>query len=76
MSSYLNEALAYERMQRYQAEAADYRRMKATRSDEPGRHGADDSGRSSGSHLDRRVVQGRSPAAHTRSLTSGEAVGP
>ncbi len=36
MSSYLNEALAYERMQRYQAEAADHRRMKASRSDEPG----------------------------------------
>jgi len=36
MSSYLNQALAYEKMQRYQAEAAEYRRMKATRSDEPG----------------------------------------
>jgi hypothetical protein len=36
MSSYLNEALAYEKMQRYQAEAAEYRRMKAVRSDEPG----------------------------------------
>ena len=31
MSSYLNEALAYERMQRYQAEAAEYRRIKAAR---------------------------------------------
>jgi hypothetical protein len=36
MSSYLNQALAFEKMQRYQAEAADYRRMKANRSDEPG----------------------------------------
>jgi hypothetical protein len=36
MSSYLNEALAYEKMQRYQAEAAEYRRMKAARMDEPG----------------------------------------
>ncbi len=36
MSSYLNEALAFEKMQRYQAEAAEYRRMKAARSDEPG----------------------------------------
>jgi hypothetical protein len=36
MSSYLNEALAYERMQRYQAEAAEYRRMKAASSDQPG----------------------------------------
>ena len=36
MSSYLNQALAYEKMQRYQAEAAEYRRMKAARSDEPG----------------------------------------
>ena len=36
MSSYLNEALAYEKMQRYQAEAAEYRRIKAARSDEPG----------------------------------------
>lgn len=36
MSSYLNEALAYERMQRYQAEAEEYRRMKAARSQEPG----------------------------------------
>jgi hypothetical protein len=35
MSSYLNQALAYEKMQRYQAEAAEYRRMKATRADEP-----------------------------------------
>jgi hypothetical protein len=35
MSSYLNEALAYERMQRYQAEADEYRRMKAARGDEP-----------------------------------------
>jgi hypothetical protein len=35
MSSYLNEALAYEKMQRYQAEAAEYRRMKAARWDEP-----------------------------------------
>ncbi len=36
MSSYLNQALAFEKMQRYQAEAAEYRRMKAVRSDEPG----------------------------------------
>ena len=36
MSSYLNEALAFEKMQRYQAEAAEYRRMKAARSEEPG----------------------------------------
>ena len=36
MSSSLNEALAFEKMQRYQAEAAEYRRMKAARSDEPG----------------------------------------
>ena len=36
MSSYLNEALAFEKMQRYQAEAAEYRRMKAARSDESG----------------------------------------
>jgi len=36
MSSYLNEALAYERIQRYQAEAAEYRRMKAASSDQPG----------------------------------------
>jgi hypothetical protein len=35
MSSYLNQALAYEKMQRYQAEAAEYRRMKAARMDEP-----------------------------------------
>jgi len=35
MSSYLNEALAYEKMQRYQTEAAEHRRMKATRADEP-----------------------------------------
>jgi hypothetical protein len=35
MSSYLNQALAYEKMQRYQAEAAEYRRMKAARWDEP-----------------------------------------
>jgi hypothetical protein len=36
MSSYLNEALAYERMQRYQAEAAEYRRVKAVRLGESG----------------------------------------
>jgi hypothetical protein len=36
MSSYLNQALAFEKMQRYQAEAAEYRRIKAARSDEPG----------------------------------------
>jgi len=36
MSSYLNQALAFEKMQRYQAEAAEYRRMKDARSDEPG----------------------------------------
>jgi hypothetical protein len=36
MSSYLNQALAFEKMERYQAEAAEYRRMKAARSDEPG----------------------------------------
>ena len=36
MSSYLNQALAFEKMQRYQAEAAEYRRMKAARSEEPG----------------------------------------
>ena len=36
MSSYLNEALAYERIQRYQAEAAEHRRMKAASSDQPG----------------------------------------
>ena len=36
MSSYLNEALVFEKMQRYQAEAAEHRRMKAARSDEPG----------------------------------------
>ena len=36
MSSYLNEALAYERMQRYQAEAAEYRRIKAARLSESG----------------------------------------
>ena len=36
MSSYLNQALAYEKMERYQAEAAEYRRMKAARSDVPG----------------------------------------
>lgn len=35
MSSYLNQALAFEKMQRYQAEAAEYRRQKAARSDEP-----------------------------------------
>ena len=35
MSSYLNQALAYEKMQRYQAEAAEYRRLKAFRADEP-----------------------------------------
>jgi hypothetical protein len=36
MSSYLNEALAYERMQRYQAEAAEYRRIKNARVGESG----------------------------------------
>jgi len=36
MSSYLNQALAFEKMERYQAEAAEYRRMKAARTDEPG----------------------------------------
>jgi hypothetical protein len=36
MSSYLNQALAFEKMQRYQAEAAEYRRRNAARLDEPG----------------------------------------
>jgi hypothetical protein len=35
MSFYMNQALAFERMQRYQAEAAEYRRIKAVRSQEP-----------------------------------------
>ena len=35
MSFYMNEALVFEKMQRYQAEAAEHRRMNAARSDEP-----------------------------------------
>ncbi len=36
MSSYMNEALAYEKMQRYQAEAERHRRIKAARPLGPG----------------------------------------
>lgn len=36
MNAYINQALAFERMERYQAEAENYRRMKAARSQQPG----------------------------------------